>query len=169
MPNQPTRRKALVRITAGAGASAALASWSPTALAQQPYQPKALSEGQFAILSILVGMIIPATDTPGAVAVGVDRMIDEALSENDRVRVEFLRGLSQLEQSGFAELDDGDRVGLLEEYSHAIDARGDFFRALKGLTVDHYYSSEVGIHEELGYEGNTALAEFPGCTHEEHR
>lgn len=169
MADQPTRRKALVQITAGAGASAALASWSPNALAQEHYEPKALSEGEFKILTILVDMIIPVTDTPGAVAVGVDRMIDEALVENDNVRVEFLSGLSQLEQSGFAELGEEDRTGLLEEYSHAIDARGDFFRVLKGLTVNHYYSSEVGIHEELGYEGNTALAEFPGCTHEEHR
>lgn len=167
MPDQPTRRKALVQITTGA--SAAFASWSPTAFAQQPYEPKALSEGQFKILTTLVDMIIPATDTPGAIDVGVDRMIDEVLSENDNARVEFLSGLSQLEQSGFVELDDGERVDLLEEYSHAIDARGDFFRVLKGLTVNHYYSSEVGIHEELGYEGNTALAEFPGCTHEEHR
>ena len=169
MPDQPTRRKALVHITAGAGASAVLGSWSPEALAQQPYQPKALSVGQFKILTALVDMIIPATDTPGAVAVGVDRMIDEALIENNNARVEFLSGLSQMEQSGFAELGGPDRTELLEEYSQAIDARGDFFRILKGLTVDHYYSSEVGIHEELGYEGNTALAEFPGCTHEEHR
>lgn len=169
MPDQTTRRKALVQITAGAGASAALASWSPTALAQEPYAPKALSEGQFKILRTLVDMIIPATNTPGAVGVGVDRMIDEALVENDGVRVEFLSGLSQLEQSGFAGLGEAERVALLEEYSRARDARGDFFRVLKGLTVDHYYSSEVGIHEELGYEGNTALAEFPGCTHAEHR
>jgi len=167
MPDQPTRRKALVQITAGA--SATFTSWSPAALAQEPYQPKALSEGKFKILTALVDMIIPATDTPGAVAVGVDRMVDEALVENDNARVGFLSGLSQLEQSGFAALPAPDRTKLLEEYSQAIDARGDFFRLLKGLTVDRYYSSEVGIHEELGYEGNTALAEFPGCTHEEHR
>ena len=64
MSDKPTRREALVQITAGAGAAVALASLSPTAWAQTPYQPKALSESQFKLLSTLVDMIIPSTDTP---------------------------------------------------------------------------------------------------------
>jgi hypothetical protein len=169
MPHQPTRREALVQLTAGAGASTALASWPPAALAQTTYEPKTLTGEQFKILTVLVEMIIPATDTPGAAAVGVDRMIDKSLAEQDGTLVRFLGGLSQLEQSGFADLEEADRVRLLEKYSGASDARGDFFRLLKGLTVDYYYSSEVGLVDELGYEGNTALGEFPGCTHDEHR
>ena len=77
--------------------------------------------------------------------------------------------MSQLEQAGFADLEEADRIKLLEEYAQSSDARGDFFRLLKGLTVDHYYSTEIGMMDELGYEGNTALGEFPGCTHEKHR
>ena len=40
----------------------------------------------------------------------------------------------------------------------------------KDLTIDHYYATEVGLVKELGYQGNTYLAEFPGCEHqgEEH-
>jgi len=168
MSNQPTRRDALVQITAGAAASAALGSLPRTASAQAAYVPKALTQAQFEILSVLVEMIIPTTDTPGAAAVGVDRMIDESLSERMDTLVRFLAGLSQLEQAGFADLDEKHRVRLLEDYSQAADARGDFFRLLKGLTVDYYYSTKVGLIDELGYEGNTALTEFAGCTHEEH-
>ena len=169
MSDQPTRREALVQITAGA--AAALASFSPTAWAHTPYQPKALSESQFKLLSTLVDMIIPSTDTPGAAAVGVDRMIDEDLAGETKPEHgdELLGGLSRLEESGFGDMAEADRVKLLHEYSEASGERGEFFQALKGLTVDHYYSTEVGLIDELGYQGNTYLAEFPGCTHGEHQ
>ncbi len=171
MSDQPTRRDALVQITAGAGAAVALASLSPTAWAQTPYRPKALSDPQFKLLSTLVDMIIPSTDTPGAAAVGVDRMIDEDLAGEikPQLRDELLKGLGRLEKSGFGDLAEAERVKLLHEYSEASGEEGEFFQALKGLTVDHYYSTEVGIIDELGYQGNTYLAEFPGCTHEEHQ
>ena len=43
-----------------------------------------------------------------------------------------------------------------------------FFRLIKNLTADGYYTSRVGLLEELGYTGNTALAAFPSCTVPEH-
>jgi Gluconate 2-dehydrogenase subunit 3 len=42
------------------------------------------------------------------------------------------------------------------------------FRLVKNLTADGYYTSRVGLREELGYTGNTALASFPACTIPEH-
>ena len=42
------------------------------------------------------------------------------------------------------------------------------FRLVKNLTADGYYTSRVGLLEELGYTGNTALARFPACTVPEH-
>ena len=39
-----------------------------------------------------------------------------------------------------------------------------FFRLVKNLTADGYYTSRAGLIEELGYSGNTALARFPNCT-----
>ena len=42
------------------------------------------------------------------------------------------------------------------------------FRLIKNLTADGYYTSRVGLLEELGYTGNTALARFPGCAVPEH-
>jgi glucoside 3-dehydrogenase (cytochrome c) hitch-hiker subunit len=43
-----------------------------------------------------------------------------------------------------------------------------FFRLIKNLTADGYYTSRIGLLEELGYTGNTALARFPGCSVPEH-
>lgn len=42
------------------------------------------------------------------------------------------------------------------------------FRLIKNLTADGYYTSRVGLLQELGYTGNTALARFPTCSVPEH-
>ena len=44
-----------------------------------------------------------------------------------------------------------------------------FFVELKAMTVNGYYTSEIGIHKDLEYVGNKYLGAFPGCTHEEHQ
>ena len=43
-----------------------------------------------------------------------------------------------------------------------------FFRLMKNLTADGYYTSRVGLIDELGYTGNTFLPSFPTCTVPEH-
>lgn len=43
-----------------------------------------------------------------------------------------------------------------------------FFRLIKNLTADGYYTSRAGLLQELGYAGNTALAKFPSCAVPEH-
>jgi len=41
------------------------------------------------------------------------------------------------------------------------------FRLVKNLTADGYYTSRVGLLEELGYTGNTMRASFPTCSVQE--
>jgi hypothetical protein len=157
----------VVQITAGAAASTALA---PLPLkAQQTYQPQSLSPAHYQLLTTLVDMIIPPSDTPGAAAAGVDRLIDESLGNAQERRKALVTGFQMLEKAGFGGLDGDARVAMLTEYSEAGDARGEFFRVLKDLTVEAYYSTEAGLVQELGYQGNSYLREFPGCQHEEHR
>lgn len=38
-----------------------------------------------------------------------------------------------------------------------------FFADTKQATIHGYYTSEIGIHQDLRYKGNTLLAEFVGC------
>jgi hypothetical protein len=38
-----------------------------------------------------------------------------------------------------------------------------FFVTAKQATVHGYYTSEIGIHQELKYKGNKVLLEFVGC------
>lgn len=166
MADNPTRREVLVQIAATTAASGALA---PLPLqAQEAYQPQNLSAPHYQLLTTLVDMIIPPSETPGAAAAGVDRLIDEALARSEERRKTLVAGLQTLEKAGFSGLDEAARVKLLTEYSEATGARGEFFRVLKDMTVEAYYSTEIGLVQELGYQGNTYLREFPGCRHEEH-
>ena len=43
-----------------------------------------------------------------------------------------------------------------------------FFREAKARTIFGYYTSKIGIHEELKCKGNQFLPEFVGCDHPEH-
>jgi hypothetical protein len=43
-----------------------------------------------------------------------------------------------------------------------------FFRLVKNLTADGYYTSRIGLVDELGYTGNSAMLQFPACTVPEH-
>jgi hypothetical protein len=52
-------------------------------------------------------------------------------------------------------LSDNDRMTDLPEVR--------FFIELKRLTVRGYYTSKIGIHDELEYKGNRILQEFAGC------
>jgi hypothetical protein len=38
-----------------------------------------------------------------------------------------------------------------------------FFNQLKEITVRCYYTSKIGIHDELQYKGNRILKEYVGC------
>jgi hypothetical protein len=164
----PTRRDALVTLTAGAAAAGGVIAGAG-ALAQAPaYRPIVFSPADFKMLSALVELIIPTTDTPGAAAAGADRYIDEEAVSKPEARNALQAGFNLLHEARFETMDEPGRVKLLTEWSKASGAKGTFFKTLKDMTIDGSYSSEIGLIQELGYKGNTFLAEFPGCQHPEH-
>ena len=170
MAKQPTRRDAIKTVAAGLVVpAAAVAASTPLVQIATPYRPRNFSSNQFRLVTTLVEMIIPATDTPGAGAAGVDRIVDETLSNDLETRAKFRQGLALLEAEKFSERDQDDRVRLLAEFSNSDGEKGEFFTLLKDMTIDGYYSTETGMVRELGYRGNTFLKEFPGCTHDEHQ
>jgi gluconate 2-dehydrogenase gamma chain len=156
---EPTRRDALVTIAALAAAS--------TAEAQTTF----LSKAELDWLAALVDTIIPRTDTPGASDAGVPAFIDRRMAGNAQLAELFRSGMKTLDAeaqarfgAAFPAITPGQRVDLLTPRQEEP-----FFRAMKGLTVDGYYTSEAGLTQELGWHGNTFLPEFKGCTHPEHQ
>lgn len=125
--------------------------------------------------------IIPADDhSPGAKAARVNEYIDTIVDASpDSTKMSWREGLKALNDKSremfskpFAEATSEQQVQLLteiskNEFAPKTDAEM-FFRRVKGATIDGYYTSEIGIHQELQYKGNSFLKDFPGCTHPEH-
>jgi hypothetical protein len=52
---------------------------------------------------------------------------------------------------------------LSPDNDHMTDLPEIRFCRLQSLTIRGYYTSKIGIHDELDYKGNVALMEFVGC------
>ncbi len=167
------RRATLVSLAALCGlalSGEALAALSTPA-------PELLTPEALRLTGILAELIIPQTDTPGALAVGAHKTIDHLLracaTPYDQQR--FVAGLARIdavaaEQGGkrFAALAPARQVALL----HALDGGASpftsadraFFSQLKSYTLFAYYTSEAGATRELaylpipgGYKGNVPV------------
>lgn len=142
--------------------------------------PRFFNESDFKIISRIADLIIPETDTPGASGVGVPEYIDMVISRNTDQQLAMADGLrwldseaNRLAQKTFIELSEAQQLSLLEPVCEAFDAAPksharnvEFFSLMKSLTADGYYTSKVGLIDELGYTGDTALMSFPDCVHE---
>ena len=183
-----TRRGALRTLGTGAGALAVLpwlsdeGAFAFALLQQTKAAPrlKVLSASQYATVEILVEAIIPADErSPGAKEARVADYVDLLLSEGDAALLqEWREGLAALDAeararfgSSFTKLATAQVDALLGEVSRErpADAAAPatpleaFFVTAKHATIHGYYTSEIGIHKELRYKGNSVLAEFVGC------
>lgn len=142
--------------------------------------PKVLSTAQFATLEALVETIIPTDDrSPGAKQARVADYIDLLLSEgDDSVSLQWIGGIAALDAEAvtqfrvpFARLTATQTDKLLAQISAKELAPEtpleQFFVMSKHATIQGYYTSEIGIHQELRYKGNQFLQEFVGCVTED--
>ena len=191
-----SRRAALKVIAVGVGTASALPILEETSLGQQSHtgmvmeKPTAgadqvhrfFNAQELATVATISGLIIPADEhSPGAEAAGVpafiDLMVSESSTEVKRLWREGLNAIDKLSQerfsTAFITANSDQQVTLLKAISkneykvRSIEER--FFVAIKSLTVDGYYTSQVGIHQELHYKGNAYLKDFVACTHPEHK
>jgi hypothetical protein len=193
------RREALRTFAAGAVGAASMPLWVESLSAQalaaahahaadavivaQSWTPAVLTAPQNEAVIALTELIIPATDTPGAKAALVNRFVDRVLSNAPAAeRAQFLQGLTWLDDRcrarvgrGVAAATTADLTALLtplaETGTHpAEDATGvAFFQALKSMTISGYYTTEIGLRQELGEDGRMVLPAFEGCNHPEHQ
>ena len=153
-----------------------------SAASATPWTPKVLDAHQDRTVVAISELIIPQTDTPGAKAAKVNQFVDLVLSEaSPEERQAFLRGLAWMdarsrERSGadFVSAAPEQQTALLTTLSSrtepSADAVGrDFFDSIKSLTVTGYYTTEIGLRQELGEDGGLFLADYPGCQHPEHK
>ncbi len=135
----------------------------------QTYQRQLFNEAEFTNLSAFVDVIIPATDTPSASAAGVPAYIDYVAANNKKLAATLRGGLAMLERKKFVRMKPAARERLAQQMCDAAEkaktktAQSAFWTTVKNLTADGYYTSKVGLRDELGYKGNTVLEAFPSC------
>jgi glucoside 3-dehydrogenase (cytochrome c) hitch-hiker subunit len=148
------------------------------------WEPKFFDAHQNETLVALTDLIIPATNTPGAKAALVNRYADllykEETGERQQEIIQALawfdgRSLS-LHNKPFVSLTRTEQTALLTPLADPAKASPEdetgvkAFGFIKDLTIFGYYTSKIGLDEELQYQGDTYNTSFPGaCKHPEHQ
>ena len=167
------------------GATTALAGLTPSQLTAllapgAPRRPARafFTDEQREAVDALAELIIPTTDTPGAIEAGVTDFIELIVSAwyepDDRRR--FMRGLAHVDEHAealtavrFAYAGEPTQNAILsglEAEGRALmeldeDAPTPFFHQLRGLVLSGYYTSEIGMREEMLYR--PIPGRFDGC------
>jgi hypothetical protein len=178
-----TRRR-MLELAIGAAVAAPIVDLvdGPVALARVAGQalgataPRFFTPEQFALVDELAEMIIPADEhSPGAraarVAAYLDARLAESLDAEDQAK--WRAGLEATDARSrkeigkpFMQATPEERFALLTSIAKNEFAPKTpdetFFRTIKSATAVAYYTSEIGIHKEIGYLGNTYLKEYVG-------
>jgi hypothetical protein len=193
-----TRREAIKTLGAGVGVIATLPviggaaqqhkhpatkpAASKPAPGAQTQTPKFFTPEEARAVTEMSERIIPADESsPGAKEARVAEFIDLIVSiAPEATRQTWREGLAAIDKKSrdmfgkpFADSTVEQQVELLKEISKnekspkTVEEK--FFKTIKNATIDGYYTSEVGIHKELKYKGNSYIKEFVGCTHPEHQ
>ena len=166
------RRKFLIAMSGALGAQL-IAPLSRVLHANADIDPVAFtggeplfSESERAAVSALSEIIIPTTDTPGAIGAGVPDYIEFMLSEwyGQDERTRFLIGIKQVnayaqayKQADFSDLDPAQQTEIVQRLHDGQmpmmkDGGNLFFEHIKQLTLSGYYTSEVGMTVERVYQ-----------------
>jgi hypothetical protein len=132
---------------------------------------------QHTLIEELSETIIPAdSHSGGAKAAKVADFIEQTVREStdDQQKVLWRDGLRLMESmsqhyngKSFVAASAEEKFAVLkvlsdnEQMTELPEVQ--LFRELKRLTVHGYYTSKIGIHDELEYKGNRVLMEFVGC------
>jgi gluconate 2-dehydrogenase gamma chain len=145
--------------------------------AESQSAPRSLNPHQFALVKTLVDMIIPRTNTPGAVDVGAPEFIDLILTDwmNEQEKASFLDGLANVDGRSrklfgrdFVKCFPVQQVEILMQLGEEMeqDVAGDqtrrpegqpnpdknFYVTLRWLILTAYYTSEDGAEKELHFQ-----------------
>ncbi len=166
-------RREMVKLTAGAMVVPAL----PQAKSRTAVnRPKFFTAAELALVDELGELIIPAdAHSPGARAAKCAEYIDARLAESPdaEAKQQWREGLARINQLSaemhtqpFLKSSPEQRIALL---TRIAENEGDpkmpeekFFVELKSRVAHAYYTSKIGLRQELEYKGNSYLREFAG-------
>jgi|SRR5947209_5553238 len=191
MPDYSSDRRTLLKIIGAIGATCAYPFPGDELLSQTTHEhPQSASvsgsrffrEEDFRTISRVADLIIPDTDSPGAIQAGVPEYIDMLVARSPEQQALMSDGLRWLDSEAmrtagvkFMGLAEAQQLAVLEPLCAAADKHAgtaqqprnvQFFGLIKGLTADGYYTSKIGLVDDLGYKGNMARDSFPACVPE---
>jgi hypothetical protein len=138
------------------------------------YQPKSLTPHEYATMQRLSDLIIPADEhSKGALEAGAADFIDFLCSVSDEMRDIYTGGIAWLDDETrrryngkeFLTVQPEQQTAVLDliawrkNESPQLNPGIQFFSWARRLVADAYYTSPIGM-KDLGYMGNTAVAEF---------
>ena len=119
---------------------------------------------QFKIISRIADLIIPETDTPGALGVGAPNFIDMMLADwaSSNRQLDFVKGLDEINlrakdslSKSFLACSAEQQELILREIDKEYfnkDLNNLYFGMIKKMVLFAYYSSEVGATLELNFQ-----------------
>jgi hypothetical protein len=148
-----------------------------TVAAEAGSSPRFFTPAQHAMIEELSETIIPVDSHSGGakaakVADFIEQRIRESVDEQQKALWrEGLRLMESMSQhyngKSFVDSSADEKIAVLKvlsdnaQLTELPEVR--FFLELKSLTVRGYYTSKIGIHDDLEYKGNRILMEFVGC------
>ena len=163
------RRKAIKGIALSLGSLVSLPAWaSGWTTVSTSFTSTTRNE---ALLAELVDTIIPTTNTMGAKGLGVHQFVQKMIADcfKEKAQDNFEKKLAEIDPLSiqtfgkpFAEIDATQRLSLLQSLAQSTDKDiVEFYRTLRGLTIQGYTSSEYYMTKFTDYE--MAPARFYGC------
>jgi hypothetical protein len=151
--------KNIALMTGGVLSSSVISGVMSGALAQETIDVDnpVFSDAQLKLVGQLADMIIPDTDTPGAIGAKVHHYIHAIVGDwyYDKERDNFMKGLNAVD-SGFINGSVAERTAIMTKMDNEEIDRKTFFEEFKELTLVGYFTSQIGAEEELRYE------QYPG-------
>ncbi len=174
--SQITTRREMIKLAAGAVIVPPMFQERTRARKPRSGTQRFFTREEFAMVDELSELIIPTDEhSPGARAAKVAEYIDQRLAEarEEEAKQEWREGLklidriaNEMSKHSFMQAPQEQRVAVLERIAqneaNSQKPEEKFFALLKSQVAYAYYTSKIGIHDELEYKGNTYLREFAG-------
>jgi Gluconate 2-dehydrogenase subunit 3 len=158
-------------------APATAAGTPPTGEGETKSGARFFTTAQHTLVEELSETIIPADSHSGGakaakVADYIEQMVRESTDDQQKaIWREGLRLIESMSQhyngKSFVESSAEEKIAVIKVLSDNAQLTEipevQFFHELKRLTVRGYYTSKIGIHDDLEYKGNRILQEFVGC------
>ena len=182
-----TRRDAIVlvgRVAATVAGQAFLNQWLAAAHdnAMTPpaetrnwanYQPQFFSLAEFQALDEFTAVLLPTDETPGAreahVAPFIDYVLSSAAEYAPEMQAEWRTCVAWLTAQPFIGRKPDEQTAWMRQVSQPDAVVFAHFQLIKNLAVYAFYTSRVGLIDNLEYKGLAYLTAFPGCSHPEHK